>query len=114
MHVPRDLDALLKSELAAAVRLPDGTAVVRSRQRISLQRMRDQLRQELNDRYTQSYQPYMTVTIWALGYVGIAFGAAERHGKGYAGMLSDPRSGTYDTHPAIYPNPGGVRLRFIP
>ena len=53
MHVPRDLDALLKSELAAAVRLPDGTAVVRSRQRISLQRMRDQLRQELNDRYTQ-------------------------------------------------------------
>ena len=49
MHVPRDLDALLKSELAAAVRLPDGTEVVRSRQRISLQRMRDQLRQELND-----------------------------------------------------------------
>ena len=74
------------------MRLPDGTAVVRSRQRISLQRMRDQLRQELNDRYTQLLPAiHDRYHMGPTGYVGIAFGAAERHGKGYAGMLSDPK-----------------------
>ena len=55
MSAPRNLAALLsrRPPLAAAVPLPDGTEVIRSRRTVSLQHVCNALRDDVNDKLWQ-------------------------------------------------------------